>query len=400
MSVDRQLRVFLDNTGVHSAGRCLDRTARGPADVAGLLQLCSAIVFAEELVYSDRESSPVRERTAEVLERIHDIGFDRHKVQRASLTEREWDGFCREVGDEFALDLDDLMPLAKVGPEVTALAPDLGLDTGPPDGEVHELIAGELSSSRLEELGAQARELKGRGLVAYTLYRNRDLLERLRSRRVSGKDDWSIWDTSRLAAMLRVYGNTSVAQRLKALYLPSVARGELLRGHATVVLNRLLGTMAEAASALTETSVGIPSVLLAIVGECKGHPEAAIEQALALREKAGGVRALLQRHTELLAGGQSVEAQAELGREIAHIRKILHRELGLSPAPGLAGAFDVTFILGLPAPSLSGKALLRWVRNRWQRRKVAVLTELSRRAAFQVKRARLLRQLLAASGVK
>ena len=58
-----KLRFWLDNSGLHSAGRALERRAKGPTDVDSLLQLGTLALFADDITLSDFEHPDVRGRS-------------------------------------------------------------------------------------------------------------------------------------------------------------------------------------------------------------------------------------------------------------------------------------------------------------------------------------------------
>ena len=71
-----------------------------------------------------------------------------------------------------------------------------------------------------------------------------------------------------------------------------------------------------------------------------------------------------------------------MDREIRKLGTALRKVAGLDRAPELLDAIDVLFVLGWPVPRVSLGKLAEWVAFRRQRSRIAVLTEISREAAF------------------
>ena len=80
------MKLFLDNTGLHSVGRCLDGEAKGEPDVAGLLQFATQLVFSDELFYSAFESTGVAARSQSVSEKVSKLGVDSDLLRLASIS--------------------------------------------------------------------------------------------------------------------------------------------------------------------------------------------------------------------------------------------------------------------------------------------------------------------------
>ena len=66
------MRVWLDNTGVPSAGTCIDRTARSDTNILGLFQLATFSVFSDQLWANGFEPSLIADRTKDIVDRIQE----------------------------------------------------------------------------------------------------------------------------------------------------------------------------------------------------------------------------------------------------------------------------------------------------------------------------------------
>ena len=50
--------------------------------------------------------------------------------------------------------------------------------------------------------------------------------------------------------------------------------------------------------------------------------------------------------------------------------------------PNCVMQWSIRFIIGIPVPSVSGKAIVKWVQEQMQSRRTAVLTELVKASAY------------------
>src|ERR1017187_137679 len=69
-----RMKLFIDNTGLHAVGRCLEGEAKGEPDIAGLLQFATQLVFSHELFYSAFPGTGVASRSHEVSEQVSELG--------------------------------------------------------------------------------------------------------------------------------------------------------------------------------------------------------------------------------------------------------------------------------------------------------------------------------------
>jgi hypothetical protein len=76
------------------------------------------------------------------------------------------------------------------------------------------------------------------------------------------------------------------------------------------------------------------------------------------------------------------ESFFEIRTQINELGRQMRRDVGLERAAKMRDAVDVRFIIGFPVPSVSGKELLTWVKERLLSRRTAVLTELVKASAY------------------
>ena len=59
-------------------------------------------------------------------------------------------------------------------------------------------------------------------------------------------------------------------------------------------------------------------------------------------------------------------------------------DLGLTKAPKFRDAIEILFGLGIPVPCLSGSKIYDWVEYRWKKRKINILSGISKASAFAI----------------
>ena len=99
------MRILIDNTGVHSVGRCLEKTAKGEVDVLGSLQFAKQLIFCDTLLIGSYEHGEVTERTNRVFDVLLSIGIEHNTIERVNITEQDWVLGCLKTASDFADDI-------------------------------------------------------------------------------------------------------------------------------------------------------------------------------------------------------------------------------------------------------------------------------------------------------
>lgn len=384
------MRVLVDNTGIHAVGRCLDKRSKGPADALGLLQLATQLVFCETIIVQCEKTGEIGERTAEVLTKVEASGVSSETIQYLNCTQDSWSAGCVGAAKAFADDVADLLP--QEGGELEGTAPEFRDGKVARDGAMHDLIVKDRSREELDDLAGLALKDGATRLVEYCFAACPPLWDAVRRAYVE-RGGWARDVTARLAVLLRVYCNDAVACRSDAHYAPAVPRSELIRGFGRTVEDRLMGLVNEVAGKLAHRPVQAPSLYSALLHRGKAEPNGILREACALREKTGPLRSVLSKVASRLRT-DDVEGWFALEKECQELCELTEMDLGLRTPPQLRDALEVKFIFGVPAPTLSATELVRWLEYRWKRRRVTVLTELSKAAAFVAKDAEQYKRLL------
>lgn len=125
----------------------------------------------------------------------------------------------------------------------------------------------------------------------------------------------------------------------------------------------------------------MPSTLAAILQRSKGEPEAVIKVANEFRQHSKPLRDRLESLAEKNPD-DTPESRFEIRSEIGELGRQLRRDVGLDKATTFLDAVEIRFVIGLPMPFISGKELIKWLHERRQKRRTAVLTELVRASAY------------------
>ena len=373
------MKLLLDNTGFQAAGLALARQGRpGSYDTRELLQLATFIIFSDQLVVGGFEATESEARSQEVANHLSHLGVDTDILELPSLSAHTFIDVCHSAARQCAADFEDtfrpdhssvlgLFPAALTRSTVDSRA-----------RKMRELLRKRTSDATISEIAEEGIVQRKTGAVLYMLAASPELREAVR-RALKGKRlTRAILD--RLDVFCRSYVNDALASNSAALYAPAVARAEIVRRETEYLVGRLTRAVDDIAAELKGAPLGIPSMQSYLIRNGV-HPEGVVEAALDVRAATKDLRHDLSRalhiHTEL-----DVPARISIARKIHEVQTLVRQELGLIPAPSLADAIDISIILGIPAPQLSTAKLAAWARNRWKRRRIRVLSDVSKHAAF------------------
>ena len=373
------MRIMVDNTGVHSVARCLEKRATGELDVRGLLQFATQLVFAEEIAVSTFEAYEVRARTHSVLQDLQSIGFGKE----LNPIDRDAGSFwksCLDVAEEFAVDFEYEFPEYIL--DLTSTAPDFANPSNMPEHQLHRLVECDLSDRELEDIAAKAKTYGAAGVVSYAFAKSDELRKAFRASYIE-RQGWPENMTQQLAVLFRSNLNHHLANQCKAKYSPAVARARFFRRIQTDVVHLLSKAVAEVATKLQGRPLEYPSIGEFFTRNCKGDPRGVIEEAYRVRELASPLRDALSRRLGDKAWEDDKESAFRRRGEGQEIAAQLKAELGLREKPLPNVAIEILRRVGFPpSPKKGADVLMNWIDNRFRRRRVAVLTDMSKTLAF------------------
>jgi hypothetical protein len=372
------MRLMIDNTGIQSTGLALDRSSRGLSDVDEMLQLATLLVFAEKITAGGYEIPEVASRTAEVRQRLISLGLNAKVLQPSYMTRVNFASVCMIAAEQCAEDIF----LFRVGSAPDGRLYPAALQSSRVDARLplfSRLLYEKLTEQELRNIAEESLDAKKAGAIAYMLASNSKL--RANASKVIDNQPLSIDIVNQLDAFCRFYLNGVLASQQRALYTPAVSRARLLRRDNDLVISALTDSLDQVVDKFRSVPLGVPVVTAYLLRRSQGEPQALIQEAIALREQASTLRNWLDQLAQRAASGD-YEHQFDTQGEVQESAAVLQQAMGFRPAPRFRDALDVLFVLGVPTVRLSGAKLLEWVEYRWKKRKLNLLTHISKSVAY------------------
>jgi hypothetical protein len=373
------MQTWIDNTGLHSAGLCLDGRANAShdLDVRGLLQLATLLVFSNRIELCEFGRDPVNDRSREIAESLVSIGVAREALSVVTISEGDYARACNAAAEAVAAELE--------GPWTSNEATLLGLEApdvpkGPLEGQIRfmelALTADQTTLVEVRESALRGEPPEALDFMAAASVGLREVIRRL----VKATPSWSPQDSYQLGVVLRYHLNEALAQATNSRYAPAVGRGRVVERRSAYALELLGDAVTRVAGELRGAPLGISSTSSALLARSRGEPAAIVSEALELRQRSKPLRDALLRWSQTF--DDSPSGRFELRKEINELAGQLRREVGLQEPTRLYEAIELKFVLGVPIISISSKAAIGWLEERLKHRHVAVLTDLVKDAAF------------------
>lgn len=373
------MKLWLDNTGIHSVGACFDGSARGDFDIKGLLQFATYMVFCDKLYINGFEASFIAERTFDIVDKLYSKGFDKSSLIIIPHNESTYGEACKAAANEAADDL--RIAFNPKENELLGLQPlDIPERVMAAQASFIELANDKLDPQRLYEVRKTALLEKAVGAVGFMLASSPDLRKEIRSM-ISSAKRWSNADSHQLNGFLRYYLNDSLARMKGANHAPAVARAQLLRDRNLYIVEQVSRSIDNCSKRLRSLPLGLPSVSTTLIAKSKGDPIGVIREAIALREKMNEARLWITKKIGRL-NSDDPEDLFEIDKIIKDVFHMVEMDLGLTKAPKFRDAIEILFVLGVPVPRLSGSKIYDWVEYRWKKRKINILSGISKASAF------------------
>jgi hypothetical protein len=390
------MQLWIDNTGLQSAGLCLEGKANPghDYDVRGLLQLATLSIFANKITLNGFETDTIAERTEGFVHLLGQNGLTKDVLSITRTKEPEYALACRTAANFVAPTLRD-----RYHPDDSAL---IGVE--PPDlpRGIHKRQVGYVSlasepegSSRLEELEASALKDKAVGAIDYMMASSAGLREAV-ARILAANPNFDDRLRYDLNILLRYHLNHALAEQVFSRYAPAIGRAERMDRRNQYIVQALSdmvdrtvrdlrgdkpdNTIKEVQARLNPEPLGVPSFVVALLNRSKGEPRGVIEAAVAFRERSKPLRDALQKLASKNIDDTTPEARFEIQLEIKDLSKQLRRDLRMEKRTSLLRSLDIKSLVELPIVSI--KELVKWGVEFWKGRKTAVLTELVRASAY------------------
>jgi hypothetical protein len=368
------MNLWLDNTGVHAAARCLDGRAAATIDIKGLLQFATLVVFSDQLNVSVFQQADVRRHTEWFGANLLSMGLEPKCLNLREYSASSFFQICRNAAENAASELHSVFEISSNRRQVIGLGPLVH----PPRAVVPSesplaLVEQRFDSATYRDIAEEAAARKADGACTYMVATSPSLRQAIR-RTVRGNVPGN---QHQLTAALNYFVNATMAEREQTTYAPAVRRAELIRADTDGIAHRFDAAIADLLAKVRPLALGALPIAEAIIARSAGCADGVLEEAIRLRNVAAPLRAALSRRLRGISRG-SFDFDAALAAEISECTDLLAIELKLQKRPKLLDALDVTFVVGIPSPELSLRDLGTWLNFRWKRKKVAVLTEISR----------------------
>lgn len=366
------MKVWIDNTGLHSAGRCLAGKATLDQHLRGFLQLATLLIFSDSITYGDYEIEEVAETGQRYRQRLISLGVDPPTLTSRHVGQSAYGRACkataRLAAEEWPSHFDRCVS--------EAIVASFDVPTGVKARE--NWIPAFVHGPNVDNPEALLSSRRATGAVEYMLS-DSPLLRAAVAGTIDTAPNWGAAESYRLLSFLRSILNDQLAKQGKATYVPAVSRAEQLNRESTIISAHVEQHLKEMAGRWKPAAPSIPRVSLALLRRAKGDPAGVVSEALEMREKARWPRKhLRQRLAEL--NRDPLAADDEFRDE--DFERYARSVLGLENEPRLIDALEMQFIVGLPAISLSAGKLYDWVQHSLWKRRLVILTDLSRAPEF------------------
>lgn len=375
------VKLWIDNTGLQSAGLCLEGRA-SPAtdnDPRGLLQLATLIAFGNEISLNEFEHGDFQQRTISAIELLKNVGIDENIINVAPITEKQYARACQNAAEEASKTLKN-----SFNPDVKNL---LGLE---PAERPRATFARQIRfvdwvrfskvAPDFAEVKETALSEKGIGAVEYMISCSpvlRDVIYDI----INMSDFWDDDKSYNLMMYLRYCLNQSLAKNGNHIYSPAVTRASLICQQNDYIVSLVVKEIDDIVRELRSVPLGIPSTFEFFLNKSKGDPKGIVETALEIRNFTGPLRDKLQKISYDLNAESSREF-FEARKEIKELGAQLRRDTKLKGKARFIDAVSITFVFGIPTVKLSGKDLLEWIVQMRNKRRNSVLTDIARTAVL------------------
>lgn len=375
------MNIWIDNTGLQSAAQCLEGRANPNQDydVRGLLQLATLIIYGNNISLNGFEDDIIARRSQEIIEQLQTIHISEDILSINPVSEDEYALACKTTADSIAPEL-----CYSFNPDEYQLIggepPDLPIGLHERQVKCIELASEPENSAKLKDVEKNALRDKAIGAVEYMLACSPALREAV-GQMIKVYPNWGDRHSYQLNVFLRYHLNDILGEQNFSKYAPAIGRARLINRRNHYVLESIGDTIDEIVTELRGEHLGVPSTLAALLQRSKGEPKAVLEVAREFREHSKPLRDCLHLLYEKYPD-DTPESRFGIRKKINELGRQLRRDVGLEKNAKLRDAIEVRFVIGFPVPFVSGKELLKWLKERKQSKRTAVLTELVKASAY------------------
>lgn len=364
--------LWIDNTTLHAAARCLAGTA-SPKDVDTFLQFATEVVFAEKIYYSTHVAKSVYDGSESIRQTLLALGLDPAVLVSSDNVDDHYRA-CHDAADMLAKDIKAAVGSLAVPDQdfVASAEPILQGSDAAGDATLVELLS-RPSPERPAQSLLDAHSVS-RGPL-YMLAHSDELWRIIRS--LPAVRDPNL--VQLIPIVMRLYLNEQLARHMPrgagipVDYAPAAPRARLLSTNGNLPLKALDRLVAKVAIEASIEPLQAPSVAMALLQRARpDEPLTILREAIDARRLATELRKYL---VELSAKRERTGDFGALLKGINDLAAALLANLGLAPEPTIWKAFDLQVIGSVPAFMPGVQKGLDAVIHGVQSRRTLVLSE-------------------------
>jgi len=371
------MRTLIDNTGLHSATKPFLKREFSEVDLYGLLQLCITIIFSNEILIDNRkEKMGVSNFTDLAIEKLVSFGFEKELFDYTNFSEEKYDILYKQGADELSHEINYLF--TPTNSTLDGMFPEGVAKNYLNIGSEFSRIANKKSQDLFEEIIGDWKSEKTVELTDYLVAISPQLQESLI---YFGKNNPKITNAQlyQLNIFMRYRLNEIFASDKNASHTPSIARAKLVRGGEQFLISMVEGKLDRLISEIKGVGMLMPSIMDYLLTNSKGNINRLIDLTLKLREKAKPLRSLIDKKLKKYNLNET-EGKFQLDKKLDEFIDIVKYDLGID-TPKLKDVFEFT-LSSLVLFDVKQHKLIEWLKYRRNRKKVSVLTEVSKFAIY------------------
>lgn len=269
---------IIDNTYLHSVGRCLDGKARNKEDCRNFLRFLGEYISSRKLYYTANKSGPVYPFTKETIKYLYYITGDQNILEFIDQDTIDYNDLCSSVIEQLRIDLEigDIIDVQRLR------EPDFKKNSDHPDLKIHDVLTGSKKSLLKNDIDLT----KGAPNTAAYIVTHKRILPQLIAY-AKDHENWNINDTLGICGLVRMYLYQYLAQSQNRAYLPSFGfhnRRRFQRTDKQFINDPNILFLFEQYDSITKNKDEVGTVISSIIAAANGDPRRMIEIATEMRK--------------------------------------------------------------------------------------------------------------------
>jgi len=361
--------LWIDNTGLQSAGLCLEGKARDEDDVRGLLQLATLIVFGRVRL-NGFEHEQVRRGSESVLARLRSVGIPADVIDLENVQQDTYADACLKAALHAAQELERGFVISGSNPFSSLEPPELPRGTRERQEAFVELL--DQSVSDLRKTAESALSERAMGAVDFMVSSSPSLRAQL------AQLDLRCQRPYQINVYLRFCLNEALGRHFRSTYAPSVARAELVERNATSILDALgeetSNIVSEYRDRFSHCALDIPTVWAFLLHKAKGDPESVLIEASSLRSETKLLRSALSAMDNSMKSGD-LRSEFDQRNTVRDLADQMRARLDPSEQTGVLDAISVKLSPTTGSVGLSLGEIKKWYSKQRQKPLIVALTD-------------------------